>query len=49
MNWLVGDNVASSGAYFIGWMASGYGGAWESVSSGCRRISFGFPLTIPRQ
>ncbi|WFN34579.1 PEGA domain-containing protein [Methanogenium sp. S4BF] len=24
MNWLVGDEVASSPAYFIGWMASGY-------------------------
>ena len=24
MNWLVGDEVASSPAYFVGWMASGY-------------------------
>ncbi|WP_067052678.1 PEGA domain-containing protein [Methanofollis ethanolicus] len=24
MNWIVGDDVASSPAYFIGWMASGY-------------------------
>nr|WP_321352128.1 PEGA domain-containing protein [uncultured Methanoregula sp.] len=29
MNWLVGDTAASSGAYFIGWMASGYGGAGD--------------------
>jgi hypothetical protein len=29
MNWLVGDTAASSGSYFIGWMASGYVGVGD--------------------
>jgi len=48
MNWLVGDEVASSPAYFVGWMASGYfavGDVRDGLEALCQGDTIGVGLS----